>query len=159
MLPEGFPHLVAATIRNWYWDQLPRSDDEVWDALLRPVFLGQTIRQAQANCVKQVLDSFLRRTEAQKVRFELGWSTRVLRRIEEELRSITGTPGEGFKRAILNTVAQDASNLNLGRTLDTALSFFERYGIGAELIRNIQSDRGATAELVDRATREIHNVG
>ena len=63
-----------------------------------------------------------------------------------------------MKKAILNTVAQDVQNLNLSRTLDTALSFFERFDIGAEKIKSIRNDDNRTKELVDYATREIHNV-
>jgi hypothetical protein len=159
MLPEGLPHLVAVTIENWDWDRLPQRDADVWDALLYPVFLGRTIRSAQANYVKRVLDPLLKRNAARAVRTDPNWSRTILRRIDTELGSIAGTPGEGFKRAILNTVAQDAQNLNLSRTLDTALSFFEGHGIGVELIRRIQNDSRQTKELVDYATREIHNVG
>ena len=53
----------------------------------------------------------------------------------------SGTPGEGLKRAILNTVAQEVQNLSLSRTLDTALSFFERFDIGVAKINNIRNDR------------------
>jgi len=157
--PVGFPRLVAVSIENWDWDRLPQQDTDVWDALLYSVFLGRTIRSAQANYVRQVLDPLLRRDAAGAVRTDPNWSRTVLRRIDTELGSIIGTPGEGFKRAILNTVAQDAQNLNLSRTLDTALSFFEDYDIGVELIRRIQNNRGQTEELVDFATREIYNVG
>jgi hypothetical protein len=159
MLPNGFPNLVAVTIENWDWDRLPQRDIEVWDALLYPVFLGRTIRSAQANYVKQILDPHLRMDVARAVRTDPNWSTTVLRRIDRELGSITDTLGEGYKRAILNTVAQEVRNLNLSRTLDTALSFFEGYDIGVDLIRRIQHDAHQTAEYVDYATREIHNVG
>jgi len=159
MLPEGFPHLVGVTIENWDWDRLPQRDADVWDALLYPVFLGRTIRSAQANYVKQVLEPLLRINAARAVRTDPNWSRTILSRIDAELGSIAGTRGEGFKRAILNTVAHDAQNLNLSRTLDTALSFFEGHGIGVEMIRRIQNDSRQTKELVDYATREIHNVG
>lgn len=159
MLPEGFSNLVAISIENWDWDELPREDAEVWDKLLYPIFLGRTVRSAQAGYVKRVLDSYLRMDAAQAVRTDSYWSGKVLKRIDSELGSISGTPGEGLKRAILNTVAQDVRNLNLSRTLDTALSFFERYDINVERIISIRNNDGITQELVDYATREIYNVG
>jgi hypothetical protein len=158
MLPEGFSDLVAVTIENWDWDVLPEEDAEVWDALLYPVFLGRTVRSAQASYVKEVLDSYLTMDAARTIRTDPYWSKKVMKTINSELGSIAGTPGEGLKRAILNTVAQDVRNLNLSRTLDTALSFFERFDIDVAKIKNIRNDDNGTKELVDYATREIYNV-
>ena len=158
MLPEGFSNLVATSIENWDWDVLPKEDTQVWDALLYPVFLGRTVRSAQAGYVKEVLDSYIKMDVAQAVRADPYWSEKVLKRINSKLGSISGTLGEGLKRAILNTVAQDVRNLNLSRTLDTALSFFERYGIDVDRIRSIRNSDSGTRELVDYATREIYNV-
>lgn len=158
MLPEGFSDLVAVSIENWDWDMLPEEDAEVWDALLYPVFLGRTVRSAQATYVKEVLDSYLAINAAGAVRTDINWSNNVMNRINTELTNISGTPGEGLKRAILNTVAQDVRNLNLSRTLDTALSFFDRFDIGADTIINIRNDDAQTKELVADATREIYNV-
>jgi hypothetical protein len=158
MLPEGFSNLVAVTIENWDWDILPEEDEQVWDALLYPVFLGRTVRSAQANYVKEVLDSYLMMEAAQTVRIDPIWSKKVLKQINSELNSISGTPGEGLKRAILNTVAQDVQALNLSRTLDTALSFFEKFDIDVEKIKSIRNDDSRIKELVDHATREIYNV-
>jgi len=158
MLPEGFSDFVAITIENWDWDVLPEEDAEVWNELLYPVFLGRTVRSAQASYVKEVLDSYLVMEAAQTARTDPYWSKKVMKTINSELASISGTLGEGFKRAILNTVAQDVQNLNLSRTLDTALSFFERFNIGVEKIKSIRNDDSRTKELVDYATREIYNV-
>lgn len=158
MLPKGFSDLVAITIENWDWDVLPEEDVEVWNALLYPVFLGRTVRSAQANYVKEVLDPYLTMGAVQAVRTDAYWSKKVMRTINLELGSIAGTPGEGLKKAILNTVAQDVQNLNLSRTLDTALSFFERFDVNVAKIRNIRNDDNETKELVDYATREIYNV-
>jgi len=158
MLPEGFSNLVAFVIENWNWDVLPKKDTKVWDALLYPVFLGRTVRSAQASYVKEVLDSYLRMEAVETVRTDAYWSERVMQTINSELGSISGTPGEGLKRAILNAVAQTVQNFNLSRTLDTALSFFERYDINMEKIRSIRNDNNRTKELVDYATREIYNV-
>lgn len=158
MLPKGFSNLVAITIESWDWDILPEEDAEVWNALLYPVFLGRTVRSAQANYVKEVLDSYLAMDAARTVRTDPYWSKKVMKTINSELGSIASTPGEGLKRAILNTVAQDVQNLNLSRTLDTALSFFERFDIDVAKIRNIRNDDNGTKELVDYATREIYNV-
>lgn len=158
MLPEGFSHLVAISIESWDWDVLPEEDAQVWDALLYPVFLGRTVRSAQAGYVKEVLDSYLRMEAARDVRTDPYWSKKILKRIDLELSSISGTPGEGLKRAILNTVAQDVQSLDLSRTIHTALSFFERFDINAEKIRSIQNDNDATNELVVCAAKEIYNV-
>lgn len=158
MLPEGFSNLAALVLENWDWDILPEEDTEVWNALLYPVFLGRTVRSAQASYVKEVLDSYLRMEAVEAVRTDAHWSERVMQTINSELDGIIGTPGEGLKRAILNAVAQDVQNLQLSRTLDTALSFFERYGINAEEIRNVRDNDNRTKELVDYATREIYNV-
>ena len=158
MLPEGFYDLVALVVENWDWDVLPEEDREVWDALLYPVFLGRTVRSAQASYVKEVLDSYLRMEAVEAVRTDAHWSERVVQAINSELGSISGSPGEGLKSAILNTVAEDVQNLNLSRTLDTALSFFGKYGISVAEIRNVRNNDNRTKELVDYATREIYNV-
>lgn len=158
MLPKGFSNLVAITIESWDWDILPEEDAEVWNALLYPVFLGRTVRSAQANYVKEVLDSYLAMDAARTVRTDPYWSKKVMKTINSELGSIASTLGEGLKRAILNTVAQDVQNLNLSRTLDSALSFLERFDIDVAKIRNIRNDDNGTKELVDYATREIYNV-
>jgi hypothetical protein len=159
MFPEGFPHLVAVTLESWDWDRLPSKDEDIWNALLYPVFLGRTIRSAQASYMKQVLDPLLKKSAAKAVKTDPKWSKTVLKRIDSELAGIVHTPGEGYKKAILNSVVKEAENLNLGRTIGDALSFFENHGVGVELIKKLQKDKHETSELTDYATREIYNVG
>lgn len=159
MLPDGFSDLVAIVIGNWDWDILPDNDMEVWDALLYPVFLGRTIRSAQANYVKDVLDPFLGMEVAPIVRTDVHWNDRVMKVINSELTSIKGTQGEGLKRAILNSVAHDIQDFTLIRTIDTALSFFDKFDVGVDLIREIRKDDYRTKEFVANAASEIHNVG
>jgi hypothetical protein len=95
---------------------------------------------------------------APRVRTDLSWSKELLRRIEQEKSRILGTLGEGLKRSILNLVAQDIADLNLSRTIDTALSFFISHQISVKLIKRIKDDTAKTKEIVDYASREIHNV-
>ena len=78
MLPKGFSDLVVITIENWDWDVLPGEDVEVWNALLYPVFLGRTVRSAQAGYVKEVLDSYLVMDAARAVRTDPYWSKKVM---------------------------------------------------------------------------------
>ena len=149
---------MVITIENWDWDELPNEDEKVWNALLYPVFLGRTVRSAQANYVKEILDSYLVMDAAQAVKTDPYWSKKVMKRINLELGNIPGTPGEGLKRAILNTVAKYVADLGLSRTLNDALSFFEGHNIGVAKIKSIRNDDKETKELVDYATREIYNV-
>jgi len=109
MLPDGFPLLVNVAIKDWGWDKLPRQDDDVWDALLCTIFLGPTARSVQAAYAKEILYPLLRGSAARAVMTDPNWSRKITDRIKIELGIIRGSSGEGFKRAILNTVAQEAS--------------------------------------------------
>jgi hypothetical protein len=95
---------------------------------------------------------------APRVRTDLNWSKELLKRIEQEKSRISGAPGEGLKKSILNLVAQDIADLNLSRTIHTALSFFTRHQISVKLIKSIKDDNAKTNDIVDHASREIHNV-
>lgn len=82
-----------------------------------------------------------------------------LKVIDSELGSIGGTPGEGFKRAILQTVTLDVKNLDLSRTIGTALGFFQNHNIDVQRIKSLQNDYQGTLDLVAAAAHEVHNVG
>jgi hypothetical protein len=149
---------VSLSIKNWDWDELPKRKADIWDALLYTIFLGATVRSAQANYIKEVLGDLINFKAAQTVPSDPIWSKKVLKVIDSELGSISGTPGEGFKRAILQTVAIDAKNLDLSRTIGTALSFFQNYNIDVQRIKSLQNGYQGTLDLVAAAAHEIHNV-
>lgn len=158
MLPVGFSDLVKLVIEDWNWDELPKQRNDIWDALLYPIFLGATVRSAQAAYVKEALGDILKFKAAHTVPTDPIWSKKALAIINNEMNSINGTPGEGFKRAILQIAAADIESLDLSRTIGTALNFFDKYGITVQRIKNLQNDTGGTLDLVDLAAREIHNV-
>ena len=110
MLPSGFSDLVTISVEYWDWDILPKRDEDVWDSLMSQIFLGSTVRSAQAKYVKEVLDPFISYDVAWKADTD-GWSDRLLDRIREEKARIPNTPGESYKRVILNLVEQDVANL------------------------------------------------
>ena len=159
MLPEGFSHLVELAIEDWDWDKLPRTDNEIWDALIYPIFLGATVRSAQATYIKGVLWSLLEFEAVRAVPNDPIWSSRALEIINAKLESIEGTAGEGLKRAILHIAASEIKSLDLSRTIGTALQFFDVVPINVETIISLQDDYARTLDLVDLATRFIHKVG
>jgi len=146
------------SIEDWDWDILPENDKQVWDSLLYPIFLGATVRSAQASYIKQVLGRFIGLDVAPAVRVDPNWSKNVLKIIEQEKNAILGTPGEGLKRSILNLISQEVADLNLSRTIDTALSFFDRNNIGVEIIKRLENNTAETKELIAYASRDIYNV-
>jgi hypothetical protein len=158
VLPEGFSDLVKLVIEDWNWDELPKQRSEIWNALLYPIFLGATVRSAQAAYVKKILEDTIEFKAAQTVPTDPVWSKKALSIINNEMNSINGTPGEGFKRAILQIAAREIESLDLSRTIGTALDFFDKYGITAPKIKSLQNDAKGTLDLVDLTAREIHNV-
>lgn len=158
MLPEGFSDLVSLLLEDWTWDELPREDAEIWNALIYPIFLGATIRTAQANYVKQVLWDFVEFNAAHSVPNDPVWSRRVLAAINAGLQTIRGTPGEGLKKAILQLAFREVESLNLSRTIGDALNFLNLTGLNVQIIANLQNDYSQTQELVDLAARSIYNV-
>lgn len=158
MLPEGFSDLVKLVIEDWNWDELPKQRSEIWNALLYPIFLGATVRSAQAAYVKKILEDTIEFKAAQTVPTDPVWSKKALSIINNEMNSINGTPGEGFKRAILQIAAREIESLDLSRTIGTALDFFDKYGITVPKIKSLQNDAKGTLDLVDLTAREIHNV-
>ena len=157
-MPDGFPDLVSLVVKNWNWDRLATSPDEIWDALLYPIFLGATVRSAQASYVKKVFDDLLEFKAARKVPNDPSWSKKALALVDMELGSIKGTPGEGFKRAILQIARQEIQSLDLSRTIGTAIQFFDNNTIDVKMIKSLQHDAKATLDFVDLAARSIHNV-
>lgn len=157
ILPPGFSELVALSVEDWDWDILPGSDEEVWDSLMSQIFLGSTVRSAQAKYVKEVLDPFISYNVAWEVD-TIGWSDKLFDRIREEKARIPNTPGEGHKRGILNVVEQDVVDLKVSRTIYHALNFFNNRGICMDKILRIENDLSETEKLVHLASREIFNV-
>jgi hypothetical protein len=158
VLPESFSDLVRLVIKNWNWDELPKQRSEIWNALLYPIFLGATVRSAQAAYVKEILGDTIEFKAAQTVPTDPIWSKKALSIINNEMKSINGTPGEGFKRAILQIAAREIESLDLSRTIGTALDFFVKYDIRVPKIKSLQNDAKGTLDLVDLTAREIHNV-
>lgn len=157
MLPDGFPDLVKLVIKNWDWDLFPEKDDEVWDALLYTIFLGATVRTAQAHYMKEVLGDILEFNAANAVH-DLTWSKKALKIANSELRSIHGTPGESLKGAILQIAIKDIQTLDVSRTIDTALKFFNSHSINLSKIKALQNDLKGSLNIVADAANEIHNV-
>jgi len=157
VLPDGFPDLVAVIIEDWNWDQLPKTNSDIWNSLLYPIFLGENIRSAQAGYAEKVLAPHLTMGAAQRAQSDPNWSKAVLSVINAELNVIRGTPGEGFKRAVLENVRESITEL--ARTLSTALQFFKTHNVSVQKIRQIRNSRDETITLVDYAAREIYNVG
>lgn len=155
---NGFSDLVKLVVSDWNWDRLSTTRDEIWDALLYPIFLGATVRSAQASYAKEVLGDLLEFRAARKVPDDLFWSKKALAMIDMELGSIGGKPGEGFKRAILQTTRQEVQSLDLSRTIGTALKFFDDENIDVKKIKSLQNNEKATLDLVDLVARSIHNV-
>lgn len=145
-------------LTHWDWDTLPQSDDDIWDSLLSTVFLGATVRTAQAIYMKEVLGSMIELNVAKAVATDPVWSQKVIKVINSELASISGTPGEGLKRAILHSVTNDAQSLDLSRTINTAFNFITKNKLSVKKIEQIQDNFKETLNLVDLAAREIYNV-
>jgi hypothetical protein len=158
LLPQGFSDLVKLIIDDWNWDKLPRSINEIWDALLYPIFLGATVRSAQASYIKEVLGELLEYKAAKNVPNDPVWSKKALKVLNAEMSSIQGTLGEGLKKAMLQIAMHEIETLDLSRTVGTALDFFSRHNINIQKIANLQNDPKGTLDLVDFAAREIHNV-
>ncbi|MHA1834861.1 MAG: hypothetical protein ACTSV7_12850, partial [Candidatus Baldrarchaeia archaeon] len=78
--------------------------------------------------------------------------------VEREINNIQGTPGEGLKRAILNIVVKQVQDFSLIRTIDSALTFFERHNIDVNLIKNLCNNDSGNRTLVVQAASEIYNV-
>ena len=157
MLPTRFSELVALSLEHWNWDVLPENDGEGWDALMSQIFLGATVRSAQAKYVKEALDGFISYDVAWEVDTE-DWSSRVLDRIGEERARIPNTPGESYKAGILGLVEQDVADLKVSRTIYHALIFFKNNGVCCNKILDIENDLAETNDLVDLASRSIFNV-
>lgn len=155
LIPDGFPELVSLVLEDW--DDLKTEDSGIWDAFLYPVFLGATIRSAQAYYMREVLHDFLEFKVVQKMKNDPIWSKKILKALNTRLSSIKGTPGEGFKKAILKAAIQQVESLDLSRTIGDALSFFGKYKINAAKITNLQNNYRGTLNLVDLAAREIFN--
>jgi len=157
MLPSRFSDLVALSLEQWDWDVLPENDGEVWDALMSQIFLGATVRSAQARYVKEALDGFISYDVAWEVDTE-NWSSRVLDRIGEEKARIPNTPGESYKAGILGLVEQDVADLKVSRTIYDALNFFDCDGVCMKKIFDIENNLAETNDLVDSASRSVFNV-
>lgn len=157
-MPDGFSNLVALVVEDWEWDILPEKDSDIWDALLSTVFLGATVRTAQAAYIKEVLEDLLEFNAAKAVPTNPVWSKKVLEVINAEFGSIEGTPGEGFKKAILKIATHEVEKLDLSRTIDTALKFLSGHKINIQKIKSLQNNFKETLDLVDMAAREIHKV-
>ena len=58
----------------------------------------------------------------------------------------------------MQIASREVESLDLGRTLGTALDFFNLTRLNVQIITNLQNDYSQTQELVDLAARSTHNV-
>lgn len=159
MLPDGFSNLVELVIDDWDWDNQPKSTSDIWDALLYPIFLGRSVRSAQAAYAKDILGHMIDYESAKKIPTDRIWSKKASALIDMELGAIKGTPGEGLKKAILESVRQDIVSLSLSRTIGGALEFFSKQGICVQKIISLKDDEKNTKEMVAAIDRNVFNVG
>lgn len=157
-MPDGFSYLVRRVIEKWDWDQLPTSTEKIWDALLYPLFLWAYTRSAQASYAKKILGDMIEFDAAHVVPTDRTLSKKALALIDMELGSITGKPGEGLKRAVLQTTKQEIRAFKLSRTIVDALRFFGNERIDVNKIVSLQSDKIETKEIVDRIAHSIFEV-
>jgi hypothetical protein len=158
MLPDGFSDLVDLVIQDWDWDNLPKTNSDIWDALLYPIFLGRSVRSAQAAYAKDIMSHMIDYASAKKIPTDPVWSKKASALIDMELGAIRGTPGEGLKKAILEYVRQEVVSLSLSRTIGGALEFFEKNGICVKKIASLKDDEKNTNELV-AGIDKVFNVG
>lgn len=159
MLPNGFPNLVERVIENWDWEELPESTEDIWDALLYPIFLGRSVRSAQASYAKKVLGHMIDYNAAQSIPNDPTWSKKMSNLMDIELSVIKGTAGEGYKKSILQTVKQQLNtNCSVSRTMGDSLNFFSKQNICVKKMATLQNDEKNTKELVALIARDIFNV-
>jgi hypothetical protein len=158
VLPDGFSSLVELVIQDWDWEELPTSTFEIWDALLYPIFLGRSVKSAQAAYAKQVLGHMIDFDAAQSIPNDGTWSKKVSKLIDMEISAVRGTAGAGYKKAILETVRQQVVSLSVSQTIGDALKFFSDQEICVELMAALQADEKNTKELVALIARDIFNV-
>lgn len=157
MIPNGFSDLTSLVLEEWTWDDLVKKDEDVWWAFLYPIFLGATIRSAQANYVRDVLSGPLQFDSACKVQNDPIWSKRILEVLNQKLASIQGSPGEGLKKAILKSAIQQVESLALSRTIGDGIKLFKTQRINAKKILDLQKDYDGTLDLVAITTKEVFN--
>jgi len=157
MLPPCFSELVELSLERWDWDEKPRSIDEIWSSLMSQIFLGPTVRSAQANYIQDVLNPFISYNNAPNVD-NRDWSIEVLSHLQNERNIIRNTPGEGLKSAILTVTEQEVADLNLSRTIFDSLNFFRTNRITVRKIYQLERDSTETKNLVYSASKNIHNV-
>lgn len=157
MLPSGFSELVELSLEVWDWDDLSESIDDIWNSLMTQIFLGPTVRSAQANYIQEVLSPYISYNNAPNVD-NRDWSTEVISHIQNERETIQGTSGEGYKNAILTITEKDVVELNLSRTIFDSLNFFRNNRITVRKIHLLGNDSTETKNLVYSASKNIHNV-
>ena len=158
MLPDGFSNLANLVIEDWDWDKLPTSISDIWDALLYPIFLGRSVRSAQATYAKDILGHMIDFNSAQSLPTDPKWSKKAAALIDMELGGIHGTPGEGLKKAILETVRKEIVSLSISQTIGDALLFFDANEMSVKKIASLKDDEINTKELVASIASSIHNV-
>lgn len=158
-LPSKFPALVGAVIDTWKESELPANKEEIWEALMYPMFLGQNVRSAQASYIKNVLSNYVSMEEARKLGEESGWRDRVLEKINSKLINIDGTLGEGYKSGILNSVKNQVENYELSRSLLDGVNYIDDNNIDAQKVEDLKFDRDQQIKLVVLASQNVHNVG
>jgi hypothetical protein len=158
VLPVGLADLVKIVLEDWDWDQLPSSTEEIWDALLYPLFLGANTRSAQAAYAKRMLGDMIEFKVAQSIPTDRSWSKKALAIVDMQLGGIKGTAGEGLKRAILNATRQEIEGFKLSRTIGDALLFFDKEKLDVAKITSLRNNKLATKELVDRLAHSVFDV-
>ncbi len=158
-LPSGFSNLVEAVADDRSDDGLPVNKEEIWNALMYPIFLGKNVRSAQASYIKNVLSEYVTMEKAQELGEGTGWREEVLDKIGSKLMNISGDPGEGYKSGILKTVKGMVENHELSKSMHRAVNYIDSNDIDAQKIEDLRGDIEAQRELIVSSAKNIYNIG
>lgn len=157
-LPSSYEELVSR-FKPEKEGFLPTSYDEIWDGLVFSLFLGPRSKSAQTVYVSEVLHNWVECKAAVKSLTDSNWSKNVLADIKLELSSISGSQGEGHKRAALKSISTVVRKGELVRTIADAHDFLSRKGISTKSMKKMENDKARQMEFVVEVSDSIFGFG
>lgn len=138
----------------------PSSKSKLWDSFVFPILLGLNKRSAQAVYGKRVLEDLLDFEQALATKEDDTWTSRVREQLEVERQRIEGSPGEGYKRAMVDYIDGRLEGADLVRSVFTAARFVDE-DVDPKHLRAIREDFDAEFEyaLTSVDQGEIHGIG
>ena len=152
---DGFVELV----RRAYFEgkqeerenvEVPANPEELWRIFLFSMFTGNLRKGAQVNYAVRILKGFLDLSQARRANTSSTWTRDIKREIDRVLKTLKHTPPDGLRKAVLESVREEADDGSLVRMASGMADYIDNR-LDTKLLSSVRGNFDAEYKFVHDA--------